>query len=243
MKLYDDVITHWGTLIEECPNRCNKSTDVAAWEDVGNENMVLRGEAAYELGGSDSKTYALGATAVTDNEELVPCDEIIVVGPDLAEIKSDVPYARIAIARIDGDTIGEGNVLYNAIKKVEYVRYHVNPKGFMIRVSAMTGRECVRVSKEAIENGINFEKVGATMLHQYHENPKIKAVKLVFITDPSFDFKALEKDIKLASDITKTIDHALKDINMDCNVCNLKEVCDEVEGLKELHFGNAKAEI
>jgi hypothetical protein len=26
---------------------------------------------------------------------------------------------------------------------------------------------------------------------------------------------------------------------MDCNACNLKPICDEVEGLKELHFSAA----
>ena len=32
----------------------------------------------------------------------------------------------------------------------------------------------------------------------------------------------------------------MKNLIMDCKACNLKEVCDEVEGMKELHFAQAK---
>ena len=75
------------------------------------------------------------------------------------------------------------------------------------------------------------------MLEAFHSNPKIEAVKLVFITDPDFNYAALEKEIKLSEGITKTIDHILKNATMDCGSCSLQEICDEVEGLKELHFG------
>ena len=29
----------------------------------------------------------------------------------------------------------------------------------------------------------------------------------------------------------------LKDVNMDCGSCGLQEICDEIEGLREMHFG------
>ena len=71
------------------------------------------------------------------------------------------------------------------------------------------------------------------------KNPKVKAVKTYFITEESFDFAALRKDVIQAEAITKTIDHVFKDMSTDCNTCNLKPVCDEVEGMRELHFKNA----
>ncbi len=236
MKLYDDVIMHWDTLISECPNSVLevKSNN---WPDVGNQNMVLRSDMAYELGGSHTSLAALGGTAVTDNRDLVPEDQIILVGPDLPEITSDISYARLAIARVREEEMGEGNTLYNAIRKIEYVRYHVNPEGFMVRVSSIHERESVRISKEAISKGLTFTEVGNCMLEAFHQNSKVEAVKLIFITDPAFDYKALERDIQLSEKITKTIDHMFKNVTMDCGACSLQEVCDEVEGMKELHFG------
>ncbi len=239
MKLYDDIITRWGTLFNEYPCRALKVKKEQVWEDIANQNFVLRSDMAYELGGSSSDLMALGGTAITDNGDLVPKDEIILIGDDIPDIKSDVSYGRIAIARVNSKDMGQGNALYNAIRKIEYVRYHVNPKGFMMRVSAFKERECVRVSRTAIEEGLDFEKVGNVMLKAFHENSKVEAVKLIFITDPNFDFKRLKADITKSEEVTKAIDHIMKNVVMDCNTCSLQEICDEVEGMKELHFGTA----
>ncbi len=238
MRLYDEVIADWNRTIAEA-NPKNLTVDPDhIWPDATGANMVLRSDMAYELGGSEENLTAIGGTAVTDDRALVAEDEIILVGPDLPEIKTDMPYARLSIVRVNEEAMGEGNKLYNAIKKIDFVRYHTAPEGFMMRVSAVRERESVRISKSAIEGGMNFEKVGNLMLRAYHENPNVEAVKLIFITDPHFrEFDALKKGIKQSEDITKTIDHMMKNVIMDCKACSLQEVCDEVEGLKELHFG------
>ena len=45
---------------------------------------------------------------------------------------------------------------------------------------------------------------------------------------------------KKANDITKTLTHILDGMATDCRSCNLKPICDEVEGMRELHFKQAK---
>jgi CO dehydrogenase/acetyl-CoA synthase beta subunit len=143
---------------------------------------------------------------------------------------------------VDGEEIGEGDALFNAIRNIEYVRYQISPKGFMMRVSKAHRRESVRVSKESIENGMSFAHIGKAFIDHLKKNPKVKAVKVYFVTDETFDFTDLEKDVRKANSITETIDHVFKDVKMDCHSCNLKEVCDEVEGMRELHFKNASKE-
>lgn len=237
MKLYDEVINKWSDLINGHSLKKLNVSSKENWIDVGNHQMILRSDMAYELGGSVPSIYALGSTAVTANKDLVSEDELILIGPDLNEIDGDISYARLTIALVEENSIGDGNTLYNAIKKIDNVRYHVNPEGFMTRVSSVYGRESIRISKNALQKGLNFEKVGNLLLKKYHENKDIKAVKLVYITEPSFDFKALEESTKKASSITQTIDHIMKDAMTDCNTCSLQKVCDEVEGLRQLHFG------
>lgn len=234
MKLYDEVIQQ---VLELC--RTYEAVDlcaqpVSAWKDLGNNNMVLRGDMAYELGGSGLP--GVGLTAVTADSTFVPKDEILLYGRDLSEIREDAPYARIAIARVQEDGMGEGNTLYNAIKKIENTRYHVNPEGFMVRISTIHKREMVRVDRQALSRGLDFQKAGALMLRSFHENPKIEAVKLIFINLEDFPYDALLQCAQKADKITKTIDHMMTNLVMDCEVCSLQEVCDEVEGLRELHF-------
>lgn len=63
------------------------------------------------------------------------------------------------------------------------------------------------------------------------------AVKLIFVTAPDADFKALQAAAKTTKDITLTLAKILEGMPTDCGSCNLKPICDEVEGMKELHFG------
>ncbi|MBE5909003.1 MAG: carbon monoxide dehydrogenase [Lachnospiraceae bacterium] len=237
MKLYDETIRRVEDLLEEYPLQ---SLDVAnaAWEDVGDHNLILRSDMAYELGGG---TYpAVSVMAVTADTSYVEEDGVYLIGPNLGEITADTPYARIALVRVDADGMGDGNALYNAIRKIEYVRYHINPKGYMTRISASNGREPVRVGKEALSEGLDFAKVGKLFLDKYHENPHIQAVKLIFVTLPEFDYKSLGTLATQCESITGTIDHIFKNVMMDCKSCSLQQVCDEVEGLRELHFASMK---
>lgn len=41
----------------------------------------------------------------------------------------------------------------------------------------------------------------------------------------------------IRKDITMTLSKILEGMPTDCGACNLKPICDEVEGMKELHFG------
>ena len=235
MKLYDPIISNILTLCQHSAAR-NLPVCQVDWRDSGKENLIFRQDMAYELGGSGDRFFALGATAVTDDPALVAEDEIVLIGKDLPEITEDTSYARIALVRVAPDTLGEGNALYNAVKQMEFIRYHVSPEGFMTRVSLINGTESARVSKKALADGLTFTQVGNLMLRQFHKNARIVSVKLIFITDPCFPFSALKEAVRETEKITRAIDHILKNGMTDCDSCSLQKVCEEVEGMKELHF-------
>lgn len=232
MKLYDEIIEKLQQLVSD---RDSKEFEVrdSTWP-VAEREMILRGDMAYELGGGSLP--AIGATIVTADENLISEDGITLVGSDLREIDEDTPFARIAVVRVDENTIGEGNALYNAIRSLEYTRYHLFPKGFMMRVSSSRNRESVRVSREAVTDGISFAETGNMMISVFHKNPNVKAVHIYYFTKKDLDYKALKSMAEEAEEITRAIDHIFKNLIMDCRACNLQEICDEVEGLRELHF-------
>ena len=207
-----------------------------AWRDNGSSELVLLRDAAYELGGSGKS--AVNFTAVTDDASLVGSDEILLYGPDLKDIKSDSTFARIAILGVKEISKDEQEA-FNTIQNMEFVKYHVFPEGYMMRVSPESNREQVRVSKKAIKKGISFKGVGADYIKQYHTNPNITSVKLIFVTDPGVDYAALTERAKKINEVTKTMNKILEGLpeDLDCASCSFKPVCDEVEGLKELHFG------
>lgn len=207
-----------------------------AWKDVGESELVLLRDAAFELGGGTNS--AVNFTCVTSDAGLIGADEVLLYGPDLREIKGDVPFARIVVIGVDGIS-GEEEDAYNTIRNMEFVKYHVFPEGYMMRVSPESSREQIRVSKKALKKGISFQSVGCDFIQQYKKNPQIQNVRVIFITDPGVDYKKLHETAVKVNDVTKTMNTILEGLpeDVDCAHCSFKPVCDEVEGLKELHFG------
>ncbi|MBQ0059126.1 MAG: carbon monoxide dehydrogenase [Lachnospiraceae bacterium] len=227
-----------GSDAKACDDSSSASNQLT-WPEASPSDIIMRSDMAYELGGGTKE--ALSALTLTEDQSLVPCDQVLVVGDDLPNISQDRAYARLAIVRVRADSLGEGDRMYNNIRGIEYVRYRVRPSGYMVRISSSNAREPVRIAKKALAEGLSFAHVGAHYLKAYHQNPLIEAVKLIFITDEAYDYKNLKALILKNEAITRTIDHALKDLKMDCNTCKEKPLCDEIEGMKELHFGSKKS--
>lgn len=197
-----------------------------AWKDVGVNQVILQKHSAFELKGT-------GFNLITSSPVK---DGITVIGNDLADIKKDCNFTRISIIQIE-DTEDEQK-LYNLIRKTEYVKYHYFPDGYMIRTSSRSHKEAVRVSKDAIKKGISFQNAGNLLINKYKENPAVRGVRVIFITSPEADHKAFEEIAQKNNAITETLNHIMNNVNFDCDTCNLKPVCDEVEGMRELHFKN-----
>ena len=243
MQLYDNIIKDvYGRLLPLPAKRFSYNAS-RAWKDSGESELVMLRDSAFELGGDNRP--AVNFSCVTSDASLVTGDEILVIGRDLPQIDSAVSFARLAFILIDDIEVEGDNTepLFRAIQDIDFVKYHVFPKGYMVRTSSESNREQVRISKAAMKQGINFEQVGCDYIRCYHQNPNIKAVKLVFIADADVDLKALAKDARSVHDITLTLSKILEGMPTDCSHCNLKPVCDEVEGMRELHFGKNKAEF
>lgn len=241
MELYNPIIRKVEEQVGSSTPRVFSYNPSQAWTDTGNFELVMLRDAAFELGG-DHKP-AVNFTCVTTSPQLVNKDEILVYGPDLNELKADSAYARITLLRvgdIESDDEDDTEQAFRAIQDMDFVKYHVFPKGYMIRTSSESNREQVRISKEAVRDGISFEKIGNTFIRQYKKNPNILNVKLLFITAPDADFPALAKSAKNVYDITMSLTKILEGMPTDCGSCNLKSICDEVEGMRELHFGKEK---
>ena len=97
----------------------------------------------------------------------------------------------------------------------------------------------LQLQKDALKKGISFEKAGNLLISKYKENPKVKAVKVIFVTASGADYKKLEAMAQKSGSIAEALNHIMNNVKFDCDTCNLKPVCDEVEGMKELHFKNA----
>ena len=234
MELYNSLINETKALLESKSAKVWDYDAHGLWKDTGMSELVLQKDAAFELGasGKGSANYVL----FTSNAELVNKDQVILCGKDLGELKGDCDFARVVLLRV-GVLDEDDEAVYRTLKDIEFSKYHVYPEGYMVRMSPESSREQVRVSKKALGKGISFRSVGASYVAEYKKDANVLNATVIFITDPKADYASLQAAAKKASAVTGTLTHILEGLPTDCSICALKDICDEVEGMKELHFG------
>ena len=234
MELFNPLISDTRDLLAPKNAAVWPYSPAGCWKDLGANELVLQRDAAYELGarGRGSANYVL----FTSSAELVPEDRVVLYGKDLREIQTDCDFARIVLLRI-GMIDGDDETVYRTLKDIEYAKYHVFPEGYMVRISPESFREQVRVSRQALSAGIGFRALGNSYIREYKKDPNVLAAEVIFITDPSVDYVSLQGLAKKSTAAIGTLTHILEGLPTDCTVCSLKDICDEVEGMKELHFG------
>ena len=227
MEFFDSLIGEVSAFADASQKITYDYNNASLWQDEGYSQVILQRDTAYELDG-------VGFNLATSSDV---SDGIIVVGDELGNISANRNFARICLVQLEN--CNDEQEYYKLIKKIDYVKYHYFPSGYMIRTTSRSHKESVRVAKSAVKKDISFEKVGNLLISKYKENPKVKAVKVIFITAKDADYKNLESMAQKSWAITETLNHIMNSVTFDCDSCNLKPICDEVEGMKELHFKNA----
>lgn len=233
MNLYDRLIREALDLIPEAKlSVLPLAGSTPQWPTEDEQRLIFQRDMAYELGGDGLP--AVSALAYTSRP--AEADRLLLYGPDLPQLKANSPYARLTILHIDDQDWQDHQQAYQLLRRIEYTRYHIYPRGFMMRISTLAGREPVRVSREALQNGLDFAQVGQLFLSAYHRHPQMQAATLLFVTAPDFPYDLLAQKAAAMEAVTSSLDHIFNNLVMDCRSCSLKPVCDEVEGLRELHF-------
>ena len=230
MFLFDHEIEEFLSLIEQAEAKELPVTD-ALRKDAGKNNMVFANESAYELGGGNE--LSLSVDLPTSNSTFIDHDGICLFGKDLSEIEGDTPFARITLTAISDDDL-KGDELYDRLEKIRFTKYRVSPEGYMLR-TAIGDKEKVRVSKDCAA-GSNFSQIGSAYIKAYRQLPFVKNVMIFFFTGESPLYEELQKISEKKKGITDAVDHILKGMVInDCNACSVKELCDQVEGMREIH--------
>lgn len=231
MVLFDSFILQIRELLNEKSIK-TESYNPTKLKAADKNSVLFLKDTAYELGGSQTK--CVSTLAVTSDIKFN--NETHILGKDIFEIKEDTPFAKVVLLEIED--IDE-ETAFEKIKELEHIRYQFCPEGFMTRASALNKREQIRVSKKAVKNKISFADYGDAVIGEYLKNPLVKSVELILVTDKFFDYDKLGELAEKIKDTTSALNHIFDNILFDCKSCNLKEICDEVEGMKELHMKTA----
>jgi len=232
MKLYDEVLEQIRSLLPAAPDRSAVfNSDLLA--EPGDKNAILfRSETAYELGGGGKNSVCAVLFGAVDSER----GEVILYGKDLPELTEDSPFAHLTLVQLRDES--EENLNCEKLKDISFCLFRLCPKGYHIRVSPSSCREQVRVAESVLKGNrpLSFINVGCSLIELLKQNPDVKYVKTVFITKPEISYTELSLIALKAKKITDAVQSTLQMDELDCSQCKMKPVCDEVEGLRELHI-------
>ncbi|MCT4543670.1 MAG: hypothetical protein N4A63_09025 [Vallitalea sp.] len=236
MKVYDKVIKDTIDILKDYEYTELKINKNVKWNCLKNNEFLLEREVAFELGHRINPCTVYNC--LTSNDKLINQDRILLYGKDLDEIKENSNFSRITFMNVDN--VQDPNKAYIEIKRLEYERFKLIPEGYMILSSSLKNRENVRVSKKAIKARINFEIIGNLFINHYKKIGGVNNVWMIFIVG---DYPYIENLVNKSYEvdaITNAFDHILKNVIVDCKVCPLNIICEDVEALRELHFGIKK---
>ena len=229
MRLYNNLINEIKSNL--CDAKQVKSNVLLNSSDKN--SVIFLSDTAFELGGNQKP--CVSSLAVSSDIEF--SNSVYLLGKDLNKIKADSPFGKFVFIQVENFENEQDT--FNKIKELEALRYHLSVDGFMTRASALNMREQIRVSKKTVKSGVTFADYGNTLLQEYLKFPYVKNVEIYFVTDYD-NFEKLNSVAKKISQTTGALNHIFDNVMFDCATCNLKEICDEVDGLKELHLKTAK---
>ena len=232
MKIFADVTEKMLSLLPEVVDKSVEYSDELCAEKGDKNAILFRSDTAYELGGNGK--LSAGSIVFTDLPFMQ--DEVILYGPDLSEINEDIPFAHLTFVSLKQKNDEE--LTYEQLKNIGFTAFQIYPKGYHIRISPSASKEQVRVSKNVLnsERPLSFLNVGCSLIRAFKENDDVEAVRTVFITKKDFNYRELSALAQKAKRITDAVHSTLQLSELDCASCKMKPVCDEVEGLRELHF-------
>lgn len=232
MRLYDDLLNRLRALLPDAP-MIRAPYDPTACAPEGEKDRILfRADTAYELGGGGKP----GAQAVLFADLAEHRSETLLYGPDLSDIAGDAPFGHFTVVELK--ETDEAALSTERLKTVGFTVFQLYPAGYHIRISPAACREQVRVAKAALqkEPPLSFIHVGNSLIKAFLRQPDVNSVQTIFLTDPGIDYKTLSVLAAKAKKITDAVQSTLQMDELDCASCKMKPVCDEIDGLRELHF-------
>ncbi len=231
MKIYDGIIKETKKLLSKSSCKTYTYGSSNLWDKTNKNEVILKSDVSVELSSNTLK----GASYVmfTTSSDVEVKDEVVVIGKDISQLQSkSVPFGKVVVIKlkdIDEETV------YTKLKDLERLKFRLKLQGYMLRASTSANKECVRISKNSVDKGIDFFKIGNAFISEYKQYDFVESVTIYYITENENIVDELCKYAQKTKEITDAMNNIFDDLELDCHSCTIKEICDEVEGIREQH--------
>ena len=117
---------------------------------------------------------------------------------------------------------------------MELNRYDIHLKGYMLKSISLAMREWLRISFDAMKNGLDYYLLASKQMELFLKIPYIKKCEILFISGEN---PLLDKLAPLALNSKKIMEAMIKmneEYNFDCASCDYTEICSEVGSMRDM---------
>lgn len=231
MELFTGTIESLRAFVDTAPQKTTWSENPSGrWPTGGGRNIVLKEDMALELGSPEKESVS--CLLWTENLPGIADGRITLIGPDFPESEGkSLPFGKVVLVGVEGFT--EDNA-YDRHKELDFLRYDLDLKGFMMRAVSQYMREWCRISREALVQGFSATVLGSALMALFKDRPYVKAVEVIFFTSSTSDVSRLREITAPAEQIIAAMNKMASEMDFECGSCDYQDVCDEAEGLKRM---------
>lgn len=193
--------------------------------------IILNSDTAIELG--HPSTESLSFLMWTESAGKINDNHITIIGPDLDQTDAErIPYGKIVLVKTHD--FNEDNA-YKRFEKMDHLKFRSELEGYMLRSVPQDFKEWSRVSQKALKSGFSLRILGNELIRDLKQLDFVDEAEIIFITSSKEDvgrFKAIGETVGKA---IQAMNKMFVDLEYDCDHCGFKDVCDEIEGMKDMH--------
>lgn len=242
MNIFDKFVRETTEIIgSEQPEQITElKCSCQPWEIQDKNTFLMERDTAIELGGYPKESINLIIPSSNLRElsglgiGLGFGEGVYCIGDPglLANGEKHISFGKIVL--LETEAIGDDDI-YEFTQQELLTDSRIRMKDVMLRQSPAHYNLNLRIAKAAILAGFDLDKMGRTVQESFAAMEHVKSVTVIFIVGDSALYKKLLGVAEMVKEVTLTLNHIFDGIDMDCGSCDLSEICDEVEGVRELH--------
>lgn len=195
------------------------------------DQIIFSSDTGCDLGPAGQPSVSL--LLPTSRRGLVEDGAITLIGPDVAQCKGrEMAFGKLIM--VQGHGFDEDN-LFRRYQQMSLQRFDLALEGCVPRGVPQQNREWLRISKDAIARGISFKVIGNELYRQLRTLDYVDAAEVVFITSGAQDVRALESLSQRLGKAVRAMNKMTEHLAYDCDECECKDVCNEIDGLRRMH--------
>jgi CO dehydrogenase/acetyl-CoA synthase beta subunit len=229
MELFTNTIESVRAFVEDMPRKRSwPADDKRLWPGGRGRNIVLKEDMALELGSPEMESVS--CLLWTENLSSIADGRITLIGPDFPQsVGKSLPFGKVVLAGVEGFT--EDNA-YDRHKELDFLRYDLDLKGFMMRAVSQFMREWCRISRESLLQGFSALVLGSSLMTLFKGMPYVKGFEVIFFTSSTDDVHRLKEITAPSEKVIAAMNKMASEMDFECGSCDYQDVCDEAEGLK-----------